>query len=51
MARVVQEHQSEQPHRLGFVAFDHELARQPDRLRSEIDASAVPFVEDQVQDA
>ena len=49
-ARVVQEHEREQPVDLGVVCQDSELPGQPDRLGREIDVAGVALVEDEVQD-
>ena len=49
-ARVVEEHQREQPARLRLLGGEGELAGEPDRLAGEVDPACVPGRVDQVED-
>ena len=50
-ARVVQQHQGEQPVDLGIVHQGRELSGEPDRLGREVDVARVALVEDEVEHA
>ena len=48
---MVEEHQREQPARLGLLGGEGELAGEPDRLAGEVDPARVAGRVDQVEDA